>query len=128
MGFVALFGDVGVTDAFEEGVSTLFLPPEAAADTTGLGGDGGDGIGAGVGDGAGVGGGVGVGVGGVGEAVPVCRFGIAPNDRVNVERCAGSGKAVGLGKVKVALAGVVAVAGCTLSRDFAWMFMFVMVV
>ena len=68
--------------------------------------------------GAGVGEGVGAGVGVGDEAGFFCRLGMELKDRFTVERCAGSGNAVGLGKVNVALAAVVAVAGCTLTRDF----------
>ena len=50
------------------------------------------------------------------------KLGIAPKANDNVERCCGSGRAVGLGNIKLAVAGVVAVAACTLTRDFTCTF------
>jgi len=46
----------------------------------------------------------------------------------SVDRCAGSGKAVGLGKMRLALAGAVDVEACTASSDFTCTFILVTVV
>src|SRR5208283_5236213 len=67
-------------------------------------------------------------VGGALAAAAVFRFGIEPNVNDSVERCCGSGRAVGAGNMRLALAGAVEVAPCTLSSDFTCTFIFVTVV
>jgi hypothetical protein len=64
----------------------------------------------------------------LGALAAVFRFGIDPNVNDRVERCAGSGRAVGAGKKRLALAGAVDVAPVTLSSDFTCTFIFVTVV